>query len=158
LPVEITENIDMDSYRIQRTSKGNIKLMEGDGGLLPPSDIGTGRPVDEDLAPLSEILGYINEYYGTDFTDEDKVNHFASDMERRISTNESLVRAFDPVVNPSPEHRRDAFDPVFEDVLQGMIDSNFSLYEKIVDDKKFGELFKEFVFERVERTLQADRR
>jgi type I restriction enzyme R subunit len=79
-------------------------------------------------------------------------------MERRISANESLVRAFDPEVNPSLEHRRDAFDPVFDDVLHGMIDSNFDLYGKIVDDKRFGELFKEFVFERVERTLRAGRR
>ena len=86
------------------------------------------------------------------------VSHFAEDMERRLSTNESLVRAFDPKVNPSPEHRRDAYDPVFEDVLHEMIDSNFDLYKKIVEDPRFGHLFKEFVFERVERNLRSGRR
>ena len=85
LPVEITENINMDSYRIQETSKGDIRLMETGGELKPISEIGTGQTPPEDIARLSEILGYINEYYGTDFTDEDKVEHFAQDMERRIS-------------------------------------------------------------------------
>jgi hypothetical protein len=35
-----------------------------------------------------------------------------------------------------------------------MIDSNFDLYRKIVEDPKFGDLFKEVVFERVEGSLQ----
>jgi type I restriction enzyme, R subunit len=60
-----------------------------------------------------------------------------------------------PEVNPSPEHRRDAFDPFFKDVLHEMIDSNFDLYKKIVEDTNFGILFKEFVFEKVERSLRA---
>ena len=63
-----------------------------------------------------------------------------------------------PQVNPSPEHRRDAFDPFFEDVLHEMIDSNFDLYKKIVEDTSFGDLFKEFVFEKVESSLRAGRR
>jgi type I restriction enzyme R subunit len=63
-----------------------------------------------------------------------------------------------PEVNPSLEHRRDAFDPFFEDVLHEMIDSNFDLYKKIVEDPSFGDLFKEFVFEKVESSLRAGRR
>jgi len=67
-------------------------------------------------------------------------------------------RAFDPDVNLSREHRRMAFDPFFEDVLNDMIDSNFDLYKKIVEDPRFGDLFKEFVFEKVERSLRPERR
>ena len=51
-----------------------------------------------------------------------------------------------------------AFDPFFEDVLNDMIDSNFDLYKKIVEDPRFGDLFKEFVFEKVERSLRPERR
>jgi type I restriction enzyme, R subunit len=157
-PVEITDNIDMDSYRIQETSKGGIKLVGSGGTLEPILEIGTGRTPPEDVARLSEILGYINEYFGTDFTDEDKLAHFADDMERRMTDKEGLVRAFDPTVNPSEGHRKMAFDPFFEDVLHDMIDSNFDLYKKVVEDEGFGDLFKEFVFERVERSLRAGRR
>lgn len=154
LPVEITENINMASYRIQETSKGDIKLIGGGGGLEPISEIGTGQTRPEDLAPLSEIIGYVNEYFGTEFTDEDKVSYFAEDMERRMTDKDDLLRAFNPEVNPSREHRRMAFEPHFEDVLHDMIDSNFDLYKMIVEDPKFGDLFKEFVFGRVERSIQ----
>ncbi|MCC6392898.1 MAG: type I restriction endonuclease subunit R, partial [Bryobacterales bacterium] len=44
LPVEITENINMESYRIQQTSSGAIKLMNEEGELKPISALGTGRP------------------------------------------------------------------------------------------------------------------
>ena len=52
LPAEITENIDMDSYRIQQTSKGGIGLLSEDGRLVPLSELGTGQPPPEDLASL----------------------------------------------------------------------------------------------------------
>ena len=42
---------------------------------------------------------------------------------------------------------------IFEDVLHDMIDSNFDLYKKIVEDHKFGNLFKEFVFKKVESKI-----
>ena len=157
LPVEITENININSYRIQETSKGDIRLL-GEGGTLEPiSEIGTGQAPHEDVVRLSEILGYINEYFGTDFTDEDKVAHFADDMERRMTDKGGLVKAFDPEVNPSEGHRKMAFDPFFEDVLHDMIDSNFDLYKKVTEDPKFGDLFKEFVFKKVERSVRSSR-
>jgi hypothetical protein len=67
-------------------------------------------------------------------------------------------RAFDPDVNPSREHRRMAFAPFFEDVLTDMIDSNFDLDKKFVENPRFGDLFKGFVFDKVERSLRPERR
>ncbi len=45
----------------------------------------------------------------------------------------------------------------FKEVLEDMIDSNFDLYKKITEDSTFKELFKEFVFKRVERTVGSSR-
>ncbi|MBV9453434.1 MAG: hypothetical protein JOZ19_04850 [Rubrobacter sp.] len=82
--------------------------------------------------------------------------YFAEDIEHRMADKDDLVQAFNPTVNPSREHRRTAFDPHFEDVLHETIDSNFDLYRKIVEDPKFGGLFKEFVFEKLERSLRRN--
>jgi len=38
-----------------------------------------------------------------------------------------------------------------------MIDSNFDLYKKVTEDPKFGDLFKEFVFKKVERSVRSSR-
>ncbi len=153
LPVEITDNINMDSYRIQQTSTGAIKLISEDGELHPISDLGTGRPTEEELAPLSEIVAYINEHYGTEFTDEDKVRYFAEDMQLRLIDKEGLAKALDKNINPSEENRRLAFDNFFKDALEDMIDANFEIYKKINDDPNLSALFRAMMFNKVSRTV-----
>ena len=154
LPVEIKENVNMDSYRIQQTSSGTIALMNEDGKIEPISELGTGKPREDEKVPLSEIVQYINDTYGTDFTSEDKVKHFAADMHRRLTEHDGLRRALDPAVNPSEETRRLAFEEFFGDTLEDMIDSNFDLYKKIVDDEKFGTLFRMAMFHRIAKFFQ----
>jgi type I restriction enzyme R subunit len=134
LPREITKDINMASYRIQQTSSGTIKLMDEDGQLKPISALGTGRPQQEDQAPLSQIIEYINDHFGTDFTNADKVKFFAENMGRRLEDQEGLRRALDTGVNPSEETRKLAFDTFFGDTLEDMIDSDFDIYKKIKDD------------------------
>jgi type I restriction enzyme R subunit len=157
LPVEITENINMDSYRIQKTSSGEIKFIDdGDGGLKPIHELGTGRSSEEELAPLSEIVHYMNEHYGTEFTDVDKVKYFAEDMERRLTGNDALVKASNPDIN-SRENFRLAFNEFFSDTLEGMIDSNFEIYKKVVDDDEFGKLFRAAMFDRIYNRLSEEK-
>lgn len=146
LPREITDQIDMDSYRIQLTSSGEIKLLAEDGALKPISALGTGGIREEERAPLSQIIQYINEHYGTDFTDSDKVRYFAEDMERRLGDREGVRNALDPAVNPSVENRKLAFGDFFSETLEDMISTNVEIYKKINDDPNFGALFREFMF------------
>jgi len=155
LPLEITKNINMDSYRVQQTSSGTIKLMDEDGQLKPISALGTGRPQQEDPAPLSQIIEYINEHFGTDFTKADKVKFFAENMGRRLEDQEGLRRALDTGVNPSEETRKLAFDTFFGDTLEDMIDSDFDIYKKIKDDPNFGALFRSVMYRRIEAAIQS---
>jgi type I restriction enzyme R subunit len=153
LPREITDQIDMDSYRIQLTSSGEIKLLAEDGALKPISALGTGALREEERAPLSQIIQYINEHYGTDFTDSDKVRYFAEDMERRLTDREGVRNALDPAVNPSVENRKLAFGDFFSETLEDMIATNVEIYKKINDDPTFGTLFKEFMYAKMESAL-----
>lgn len=147
LPIDITEKINMESYRIQQTSCGAIKLIDEEGELRPIKDLGTGRPKKEE-APLSDIIRYMNEHFGTEFADEDKVKFFAEDMERRLTENKALVIAADPEIN-TRENFQLMFDEFFDDTLNDMIEFNFEIYKKIVDDEKFGELFKNVLFNKM---------
>jgi type I restriction enzyme R subunit len=145
----------MDSYRIQQTSSGAIKLMDEDGQLKPIAALGTGRPLQEDPAPLSQIIEYINDHFGTDFTNADKVRFFAENMGRRLEDREGLRRALDAGVNPSEETRKLAFDTFFGDTLEDMIDSDFDIYKKIKDDPNFGDLFRAVMYRRIAGALQS---
>jgi len=70
--VEITSKINMDSYRIQQTSSGSV------------------------AAPLSEIVKYVNQVYGTAFTTEDKVKHFVWDLDiyKKLTEDDRLRELF----------------------------------------------------------------
>jgi len=155
LPVEVTDKINMESYRVQLTSTGSIALANEDGELSPPADIGTGRSDEDERTPLSEIVEYMNQHFGTEFSDGDKVRYFAEDMERRLTDNEGLRRAMDPQVNPSRENRLLAFNDFFGEILEDMIDSNTGLYNKIHADSGFAEMFRQFLFRRVDEFLAA---
>jgi type I restriction enzyme R subunit len=156
LPREITGQINMESYRVQMTSSGEIKLLSEDGELKPISALGTGRQKEENRAPLSEIVRYMNEHYGTEFTKEDKVQYFAEDMERRLTAKDGVRNALDPVINPSVENRKLAFDDFFSETLEDMINTNFEIYKKIVDDPAFGQLFREVMFRKLASDLDPE--
>jgi len=152
LPVEITENINMDSYRIQQTSSGKIVLVDEDGRLGLTKEPEALRGPEQELIPLSIILQEINERFGADFTDADKLKHFSEDMQRRLVENEKLAWAADPEINTKDNFQL-VYEDYFDDVLNDMIDSNLDLYTKINDDRDFGKIFKKALFDSVYRHL-----
>ncbi len=67
-------------------------------------------------------------------------------MERRLTDLEGLRHALDPNTNLSEEIRLLAFKDYFDEVLEDMIDANTDIYNKIVADIGFGELFRRVMF------------
>jgi len=143
LPVEIQENIDMESHRIEKTGSGNISLSRGTRKLEPMGPKGTRLPPIEEMEPLSQIIFELNQRFGTDFTDEDKV--FIELLEEKLAGDVALEASVR--VNP-PENARLTFDHVVSDKLQGMINSNFKFYKQVTDDHEFAKVFFDWLFER----------
>ncbi len=154
LPSEVTDEINMESYKVNQTASGSIALLNEDGGLDPISDIGTKEIREDETAPLSEIITYINENYGTNFTDDDKVRYFAEDMERRILGLDGIEKAMSPTVNPSPENRRLIFGNFYDDVLEDMIDGHTEIYKKLVTDQGFAQVFQVAMFNKILQALE----
>lgn len=143
LPVEIQQQIDIDSYRIQLAHKGKIALEQGQGKLAPVSAGGGYSAMPDELEALSAIIKELNEHFGTDFSDKDKV--FIEQLEAKLSDDPALeasVRA-----NP-PDHARLTFDHVASDKLQDMIDSNFKFYKQVTDHPEFAKRLFDWLFER----------
>lgn len=143
LPVEIQQNIDIESYRVKQTSKGKIQLRRGTQPLEPigPKEVfSLGR---DELEPLSQIIQQLNEHFGTEFTEDDKL--CIREIEQRLSTNEALEASVR--VNP-PENARLTFNHVVNDMLQDMIDGHFKFYKQVNDDPEFEKTFLDWLFER----------
>jgi type I restriction enzyme R subunit len=149
LPREIQKKIDMESYRIRQSWKGKIKLERGEGELEP---IGAkGELIPDELELLSQIIRELNERFGTDFTDEDKV--FIQQLEERLVGDPALVAS---VRVNTPENARLTFDHVVTDRLQDMVDTNFKFYKRITDDREFSKFFLDWLFERFRKSLRAE--
>ena len=69
--------------------RGRSTSREGDPeGVKSPTDVGTGK-AKEEKAPLSEIIKVLNERFGTNFTDEDRLLLRANPGEGRQATSRS---------------------------------------------------------------------
>lgn len=88
--IKVGENVALEYYRLERVTSGTINLKEGDiQGVKPPSDIGTAKSKDE-KAPLSEIIEVLNERFGTQFTEEDRL--FFEQIKAKATRNERVIK------------------------------------------------------------------
>jgi type I restriction enzyme, R subunit len=151
LPVEIQQNIDIESYRVQQTGTGSIKLPRGTHQLDPigPKEIySLGKDA---LEPLSKIIQELNEHFGTDFTEEDKI--CIQEIEQRLATNTALEAS---VRVNTPENARLTFNHVFDELLQGMIEGHFKFYKQVNDDPEFARFFLDWLFDRYLNRAKGD--
>ncbi|WJW69586.1 hypothetical protein OZ401_003213 [Candidatus Chlorohelix allophototropha] len=73
MPLEVQQAIDIESYRVQETTKGKIKLKAQIGELDPIKEKQDYGVKPEDIEPLSLIISELNKRFGTEFGDEDKL-------------------------------------------------------------------------------------
>jgi len=141
LPVEIMDQVDMNSYRIQLMSEGEIKLEGKEEPLAPGGFEGPMLQV-KDKEVLSKIIESINEKFGTEFNDSDKV--IVQRLQAKIESNPSLVAS--AKVN-SKQKIRLTFNHLFDEKLQEMIDEHFDFYKKVNDNKLIKEALVARMFE-----------
>ncbi|MEW6245831.1 MAG: hypothetical protein AB1555_03875 [Nitrospirota bacterium] len=143
LPVEIQRQIDVESYRVQKTGNGSIKLKRGAVDLEPIKSKDIEMPLPEQVEPLSQIIRELNERFGTAFTDEDRI--FIEHLEAKLADSDALEKA---VKVNTPDNARLTFDHVVNDKLQEMIDTNFKFYKQVTDDPDFAKTFLDWLFAR----------
>jgi type I restriction enzyme R subunit len=151
LPVEIQQQIEIDSYRLQETSRGGIPLDRREGKLEPARLTPTAAPTPNEKALLSAIIMELNEHFGTDFAEEDRV--FIEQLEAKLNEDPALSASVQ--VN-TPENARLTFNHVAEDKLQDMIDTNFQFYKQITDDPEFAKQLFDFLFERYRKRAEKE--
>jgi len=146
LPRDVTAAVDIDSYRIQKTSEGEVQLDRGTGELGPMRPKDRHGAAASELEALSQIVRELNERFGTEFTDEDKV--FIQALEERLSGDDALRTAVN--TNP-PENARLTFELRARDRIQDLIDTDFDFYKRVTDDEAFAKFFLDWLFERYRR-------
>lgn len=143
LPIEIEQDVDLGYYRPpQDLGTENILLSQELTELNPMKSSGGNKPNEPVKEPLSEIIEKLNERFGANLNEEDKVVIMqVQESLRKNAALEASVRA------NSKDNAKLTFDVVVDDEFQKIIDSNFKFYKQVNDNKAFGKALIGWMFE-----------
>jgi type I restriction enzyme R subunit len=145
---KILDEVALEYYRLQKIREGRIVLeKDSERPLHPITEAGTKKEKEES-AKLSEIIEILNDKFGTDFTDADK--YFFTQIEEDLVTDEKL---FEQAKNYSIDNFKFGFEDTFLNKLIERMDSNQDIFTKIMDDKTFGDVVKEWMLFKVYNRL-----
>ncbi len=142
LPREVQKNIDMESFRIQRTGRGRIVLERQGSPLDPAGSKPHGGILDPEMEALSLIIAALNDRFGLELGPEHQLTlqQIQSALDRDAGLDASAR------VN-TRENVRLTFNPKVEDKIQEIVETNFDLYKRITDDPNFGQALKDHLFD-----------
>lgn len=144
----LDDEVALEYYRLQKIKEGSIELQKGEEGEVSgTSEAGLKRSKDEE-ALLSEIIKVLNDRFGTEFDEADKL--FFDQIEAELLEDETLQTQ--ARVNRIDTFKF-AFNDKFIDKLIDRMDQNQEIFEKILEDKVFGDLVKELMMKKIYKKL-----
>ena len=88
--VQVGDEVALQYYRLERVFSGAIEVNEGEVQYIKsPTEVGTGKAKDKQ-APLSEIIEVLNERFGTQFTEVDRL--FFQQIKEKACNSEQIVK------------------------------------------------------------------
>jgi len=151
--VKLGDEVSLQYYRLQRVYSGAIELKEGDGAeysVKSPIDVGSRKAKDE-KAPLSEIIGVLNDRFGTNFTEEDRL--FFEQIKEKATNTPEVVRLRQ--ANPFDKFQL-GLRQVLEDLMIQRMSENDRIVSRYMDDKAFEDAAFAVLSKVIYETIPAD--
>lgn len=147
--VYISDDLALEYYRNQKSFEGSISLDSTGGENLYPTEHGGASRVEEEKERLSSIINRINERFGTEFTEADKLSRdqIIEDMKQ----DEELVQK---AQNNTKSNFRFSFDRTFMDFVIKRMQSNEQFFMKVLEDKDFKTFLMEDMIDEVYTELR----
>jgi type I restriction enzyme R subunit len=141
LPLEVIAMIDMEKFRVQEEQNGRIVLATEDGILSTTADDGHRGSHEEEKEKLRLIVQKLNEDYGLDFDEADRV---VNGIKLKLESDEGLKVAFK--TNSVEFLRRQKLQNSVNEALLSNADENLNFMSKIETDQAFGKFFMSEMF------------
>ncbi len=149
--LKFVDEVAMEYYRLQKIKEGSIDLITGEHGELDGiSEAGIKRTKEEKVA-LSEIVDVLNERFGTEFEEADRL--YFEQIETELMNDTTLQTQ--AKVNKMDTFKY-AFEEMFIDKLIERMDQNQEIFEKILENQSFGNLVKELMMKKVYTRLNEN--
>ena len=141
LPVDVVNDIELDSYKIQHKFTASLDLVSEDGEDYGMTPGGAGQGKEEEIDFLTKIIKVLNDTFGLDLSDEDKVDF--NRVKKNLYDNEELMSYFNK--QNSKSNIKDKFEEVVDSEFLDFINTKLDFYNKMTDDKA-NTLFKTMMF------------
>ncbi len=148
LPDAVRDQVEVDFYRIKKTSAGSIALEHRVGELKPVGqEAYGGAPAAPERDPLSVIIEELNTAFGiqTNGDTEAAIAHLLT----KLSTDIALETG--AIVNP-PETFRTLFDDHADEHFGEMVDAFHKFYNTVSANPQAKERFFDWLFEQYQKT------
>jgi type I restriction enzyme R subunit len=131
LPTEVLEEIDLDSYKLQHQFTTDLALQSQNTGMQGMTPGGDGKKEHEELEWLTKIIKVLNETYGLDLKEEDRIEF--ERMRKNIYANDELMSFFN--TKNSKDNIQDKFNEEIDNELLNFINTKLEFYNKLSEDK-----------------------
>lgn len=126
------KEVFLQYYRIEKVMSGSIIMEVGEKyGVKSPTAVGTGKAKDEDK-PLSEIIKALNERFGTDFSEEDRL--FFEQIKEKASKDERIIQT--AMANPLDKFEL-GIKAIIESLMMQRMSENDGIVTRYMDDSNF---------------------
>lgn len=150
LPFEVVDAVDLDSFRIQQTYEGSIELEKDDGRVYPIPTGGGMKVPEPEVDYLSHIIATLNETYGIDLTERDKVQ--VQQIITDVETDEGVQAVL--TGNNTMTSKKHKVHQVIDARILDQVHTSIDLYKKLTDPQ-VNEAFKRRLFERLLRQFSS---
>lgn len=154
--LSVGEEVALEYFRLQRRASGAIDLRDGSEQYVQsPTQVGTGSAKDERL-PLSEIIQILNERFGTEFSEEDRL--FFQQIKERACKDTGVVQT--ALANPLDRFQLGVRRVVERLMLERISENDRLVTRYMADDDFQGAAFPILareIFEAVRRDAEAAR-
>jgi type I restriction enzyme, R subunit len=148
--LDLGTEVELTHLRHQVSFTGSLQLHSEFGEVKSFYGEGQGRQQELELEHLSSIIDVLNERFGTDLTDVDKL--LLDQFEESWVADGELA---DQARNNTLENFRLVFDKKFLQTIVTRVDANEEIFKKILDDEDFRTALGEFYLQKVYERLQA---
>ena len=147
--LDLGAEVELTHFRHQMILSGTLSLNSELGEVRSFFGEGKGGQQEQDMEHLSSIVELLNERFGTDLTDVDKLL-FDQFEESWVADGELS----DQAQNNSIENFRLVFDRKFLQTIVTRMDANSEIFKRILDEQDFRELLGDYYGKKVYEQLR----
>ncbi len=131
--LDLDDDVSLAYYRLDRTFTGAVAL--AGAAALPlggPTEVGTAALKDAAKSPLSQVITLLNERFGTDFNERDRL--FMDQVVGDLAEDDTLA---EQARNNSIDNFRHAFDPKAMGAVIGRTERNEAISSQFMSNPEF---------------------